>query len=417
MIKEIKLPDLGEGIDGAEISEIPISVGDVVTSDQTILILESDKASMEIPSDFSGKITDILISLGDEVSTGQTLMKIEVAADKKNKKNINEDVKEKNNKNVIQEPVVNQQPTKIDLKIDNDGVFASPGVRRLSRELGINLNTVNGTGEKGRITKDDLNNYILKQMSNASGSSIPTPIPDIDYTQWGDIENQKLTKVKRITGRRLQSAWQTIPHVTQFDEADITDLDVFRKELKERSKKSKIKITFLPFLIKAITKTLKEMPEFNSSMDSSSSNLIIKKYYNIGLAVDTPSGLIVPVIMNADQKSILDISADLMDLSVRAREKKLKPSELKGGTFTISSLGGIGGKFFTPIINPPEVSILGVSKSVWKNVYNPTSGSSDLRYIMPFSLSYDHRIIDGAAAARFTTRYKEILHDISFFKD
>ena len=425
MIKDLELPDLGEGIDGAEISEIPVSVGDEITKDQTILILESDKASMEIPSDFTGTLKEILVSTGDEVSTGQLLMKID-SSDKSSDQEKKEDETNKTadsseSKSEVQDSDPgNTAPThvpKLDLNLSSDGIFASPGVRRLARELQINLSHINGTGEKNRITKDDLNNYILKQMASSSGSSMPTPMVQEDFSQWGEIENQKLTKIKRITGKRLQAAWQTIPHVTQFDEADITDLDSYRKKLKEKLLKDGIKVTFLPFLIKALTHVLKEMPEFNSSLDSSSTNLVIKKYINIGIAVDTPTGLVVPVISNADQKSISDLSIELVDISNRARNKKLKPAELKGGTFTISSLGGIGGSFFTPIINPPEVAIIGVSQSVWKNTFNGNKKKSELKYIMPFSLSYDHRIIDGAAGARFTKRFKEILNDLSFFKD
>ena len=425
MIKDLELPDLGEGIDGAEISEIPVSVGDEITKDQTILILESDKASMEIPSDFTGTLKEILVSTGDEVSTGQLLMKID-SSDESFDQDKKEDETDKTagsseSKSEVEDSdlgnTASTQTPKLDLNLSSDGIFASPGVRRLARELQINLNHINGTGEKNRITKDDLNNYILRQMASSSGSSMPTPIVQEDFSQWGEIENQKLTKIKRITGKRLQAAWQTIPHVTQFDEADITDLDTYRKKLKEKLLKDGIKVTFLPFLIKALTHVLKEMPEFNSSLDSSSTNLVIKKYINIGIAVDTPTGLVVPVISNADQKSISDLSIELVDISNRARNKKLKPAELKGGTFTISSLGGIGGSFFTPIINPPEVAIIGVSQSVWKNTFNGNDKKSDLKYIMPFSLSYDHRIIDGAAGARFTKRFKEILDDLSFFKD
>ena len=425
MIKDLELPDLGEGIDGAEISEIPVSVGDEITKDQTILILESDKASMEIPSDFTGTLKEILVSTGDEVSTGQLLMKID-SSDESSDQNKKEDETDKTvdlseSKSEVEDSdlgnTASTQTSKLDLNLSSDGIFASPGVRRLARELQINLNHINGTGEKNRITKDDLNNYILRQMASSSGSSMPTPIVQEDFSQWGEIENQKLTKIKRITGQRLQAAWQTIPHVTQFDEADITDLDTYRKKLKEKLLKDGIKVTFLPFLIKALTHVLKEMPEFNSSLDSSSTNLVIKKYINIGIAVDTPTGLVVPVISNADQKSISDLSIELFDISNRARNKKLKPAELKGGTFTISSLGGIGGSFFAPIINPPEVAIIGVSQSVWKNTFNRNEKKSELKYIMPFSLSYDHRIIDGAAGARFTKRFKEILDDLSFFKD
>ena len=365
MIKDLELPDLGEGIDGAEISEISVSVGDEITKDQTILILESDKASMEIPSDFTGTLKEILVSTGDEVSTGQLLMKID-SSDESSDQDKKEDETDKtagssDSKSKVEDSALGNtastQAPKLDLNLSSsDGIFASPGVRRLARELQINLSHINGTGEKNRITKDDLNNYILRQMASSSGSSIPTPVVQEDFSQWGEIENQKLTKIKRITGKRLQAAWQTIPHVTQFDEADITDLDTYRKKLKEKLLKDGIKVTFLPFLIKALTHALKEMPEFNSSLDSSSTNLVIKKYINIGIAVDTPTGLVVPVISNADQKSISDLSIELVDISNRARNKKLKPAELKGGTFTISSLGGIGGSFFTPIINPPEVA-------------------------------------------------------------
>ena len=425
MINDLELPDLGEGIDGAEISEIPVSVGDEITKDQTILVLESDKASMEIPSDFTGTLKEILVSTGDEVSTGQLLMKIdssdlstdqEKKVDETDKTADSSESKSGVESSDLKNTVPVQTP-KLDLNLNSDGIFASPGVRRLARELQINLSHINGTGEKDRITKDDLNNYILRQMASSSGSSMPTSIVQEDFSQWGETENQKLTKIKRITGKRLQAAWQTIPHVTQFDEADITDLDTYRKKLKEKLLKDGLKVTFLPFLIKALTHILKEMPEFNSSLDSLSTNLVIKKYINIGIAVDTPTGLVVPVISNADQKSILDLSIELVDISNRARNKKLKPAELKGGTFTISSLGGIGGSFFTPIINPPEVAIIGVSQSVWKNTFNRNEKKSELKYIMPFSLSYDHRIIDGAAGARFTKRFKEILDDLSFFKD
>ena len=425
MIKDLELPDLGEGIDGAEISEIPVSVGDDITKDQTILILESDKASMEIPSDFTGTLKEILVSTGDEVSTGQLLMKIDLSDEstdqEKKEDETDKTVGSSESKSEVEDSDLLDTPQtqapKLDLNLNSDGIFASPGVRRLARELQINLSHINGTGEKNRITKDDLNNYILRQMASSSGSSMPTPTVQEDFSQWGEIENQKLTKIKRITGKRLQAAWQTIPHVTQFDEADITDLDTYRKKLKEELLKDGIRVTFLPFLIKALTHILKEMPEFNSSIDSSSTNLVIKKYINIGIAVDTPTGLVVPVILNADQKSISDLSIELVDISNRARNKKLKPAELKGGTFTISSLGGIGGSFFTPIINPPEVAIIGVSQSIWKNTFNRNEKKSELKYIMPFSLSYDHRIIDGAAGARFTKRFKEILGDLSFFKD
>ena len=416
MIKEIILPELGEGIDGAEVSEVSVTVGDVVAVDETIIVLESDKASMEIPADVSGTISEILVATGDELKPGHVLMKIETT--------------EKNAE--IQVTVQKAQPTEPETKPEefvlselktvfgttgsSENVFASPGVRRLARELGINLQIIKGSGQKGRITKDDLNGYIKLKMAMSSGL-IPAPKQEVDFSKWGDVEIQKLTRIKKITGERLQRAWQSIPHVTQFDEADITDIDAYRKELKIDGAKKGIKVTFLPFLMKAATIVLKERPAFNSSLDHTDQNLVFKNYYHLGIAVDTPNGLTVPVVRNVDKKSIFDLSEDLMDLSTRARDKKLKHNEMKGGTFTISSLGGIGGTGFSPIVNPPEVAIMGVSRSAWKQVFDKESGEFQARFVMPFSLSYDHRVIDGAAAAAFTSRLAAVLSDLSYFKD
>ena len=409
MIKEVILPDLGEGIDGAEVSEVSVSVGDIVESNDTILVLESDKASMEIPADVNGSITEILVSAGDELKPGHILMKIELSGDAPKEKTL---VEEKPTPPIeITEPKLHLE----DLT-SNNTVFASPGVRRLARELGINLQVIKGSGQKNRITKNDLNSYIKLQMAISSGS-IPAQKQEIDFSQWGEVEVQKLTRINRIAGQRLQQAWQTIPHVTQFDNADITDLDSYRKKLKTKAAKQDIKVTFLPFLMKATTIVLKEMPEFNSSLDHTDQNLVLKNYYHLGIAVDTPLGLTVPVVRDVDQKSIIDLSSELMDLSSRAREKKLKPNEIKGGTFTISSLGGIGGTGFSPIINPPEVAIMGVSRGVWKQVYDKATGEFKTRFIMPFSLSYDHRVIDGASAAAFTSKFASVLCDLSYFKD
>ena len=414
MIKEILLPDLGEGIDGAEVSEVSVSVGDRVASDDTILVLESDKASMEIPADVNGSVTEILVSAGDELKPGHALMKIELAGDAPKEKTL---VEEKPQKEKSTPPIEITEP-KLHLEnlTSNSTVFASPGVRRLARELGINLQVIKGSGQKNRITKNDLNNYIKLQMAISSGN-IPAEKQEIDFSQWGEVEVQKLTRINLITGQRLQQAWQTIPHVTQFDNADITDLDNYRKKLKTQAAKQDIKVTFLPFLMKAATIVLKEMPEFNSSLDHTDKNLVMKNYYHLGIAVDTPSGLTVPVVRDVDQKSIIDLSSELMDLSSRAREKKLKPGEIKGGTFTISSLGGIGGTAFSPIVNPPEVAIMGVSRSAWKQAYDKATGEFNTRLIMPFSLSYDHRVIDGAAAATFTSKFASVLCDLSYFKD
>ena len=419
MIKDILLPDLGEGIEGAEVSEVAVAPGDTVTAEDTILVLESDKASMEIPAEVNGTVKDISVAAGDEVKTGQLLIKIEISDSAKA---------------VVEEPVISEETEQtatppeeektqegtlypvIEDTSSTDNVFASPGVRRLARELGINLQTIKGSGPKRRITKGDLNGYIKLQMAMSAGS-IPAPQPVIDFSQWGDVEVQKLTKIKRITGERLQQAWQLIPHVTQFDAADITDLDARRKEMKKTGAEKGIKVTFLPFLMKALSIVLKEMPEFNSSLDHNNQNLVLKNYYHLGVAVDTPSGLTVPVVRDVDQKSVFELSDELMDLSSRARDKKLKPDELKGGTFTISSLGGIGGTGFSPIVNPPEVAIMGVSRSAWKEVYDKISREFVAKFIMPFSLSYDHRVIDGAAAAAFTSRFAEVLSDLDHFKD
>jgi len=408
MIKDILLPDLGEGIEGAEVSEVAVAPGDTVTAEDVILVLESDKASMEIPAEVNGTVTDISVAAGDEVKTGQPLMKIEISdsADA-----------------VAEEPALSEEKTQevtlpptIEETSSTDNVFASPGVRRLARELGINLQTIKGSGPKRRVTKDDLNGYIKLQMAMSAGPN-PAPQPVIDFSQWGDVEVQKLTKIKRITGERLQQAWQLIPHVTQFDAADITDLDSLRKEVKKAGAEKGIKVTFLPFLMKALSVVLKEMPEFNSSLDHNNENLVLKNYYHLGVAVDTPRGLTVPVVRDVDQKSVFELSDELMDLSSRARDKKLKPNEMKGGTFTISSLGGIGGTGFSPIVNPPEVAIMGVSRSAWKEVYDKVSREFVAKFIMPFSLSYDHRVIDGAAAAAFTSRFADILSDLDHFKD
>jgi pyruvate dehydrogenase E2 component (dihydrolipoamide acetyltransferase) len=369
---------------------------------------------MEIPADVNGSITEILVSAGDELKPGHILMKIELSGDAPKEK---VPVEEKTQKEKSPPQIERTEPKLhlADLSSSNT-VFASPGVRRLARELGINLQVIKGSGQKNRITKNDLNSYIKLQMAISSGS-IPAQKQEIDFSQWGEVEVQKLTRINRITGQRLQQAWQTIPHVTQFDNADITDLDSYRKKLKTKAAEQDIKVTFLPFLMKAATIVLKEMPEFNSSLDHTDQNLVLKNYYHLGIAVDTPFGLTVPVVRDVDQKSIIDLSSELMDLSSRARQKKLKPDEIKGGTFTISSLGGIGGTGFSPIVNPPEVAIMGVSKSDWKQVYDKATGEFQPRFIMPFSLSYDHRVIDGASAAAFTSRFASVLCDLSYFKN
>ena len=418
MLKEIKLPDLGEGIDSADVSEILVSPGDNVSADDIILVLESEKASMEIPSEDSGVVKKVFVSSGDVVKTGEILIMLEVAKSSEPKAE-KKDIKEEKTTAQISEPEEDLGSTVASEKKPKEGTldktFASPGVRRLARELEINLSSVNATGPKGRITKDDLHVFIKEKMAQG-GTPIGFKQPEIDYSKWGGVEIKPLTKIQKITGKRLQQSWQTIPHVTQFDEADISVLNNIREDKKVEGAKKNIKVTFLPFIMKAVVKSLREFPVFNSSLDHTEENLVIKDYINLGIAVDTPTGLVVPVIKNADKKSILGLSKDLMDISERARSGKLKPDEMQGGTFTISSLGGIGGTYFTPIINPPEVAIMGISKSVWRTVYNHSSKEIIPTFTMPFSLSYDHRVVDGAIGAAFTSFFSKALFDSKTFE-
>jgi pyruvate dehydrogenase E2 component (dihydrolipoamide acetyltransferase) len=413
MLKEILLPDLGEGISSADVSEILVSPGDIVSADDIILVLESDKASMEIPSEDNGIVKKVFVSQGDQVKTGEILVVMEVVSGArqplKNKK--------EEEKSAPKKPPEKKASTKIKevvKVVSSEKPFASPSVRRLSRELDINLSIIKATGPKGRTTKDDLHSFIKQKMVQGAGSSNYIQ-PQIDFSQWGEVENKPLTKIQKITGSRLQQAWQTIPHVSQFNEADISILDDKRQDYIKEGHKKNIKVTFLPFIMKAVIKTLREYPVFNSSLDHKTENLIVKSYYNLGIAVDTPTGLIVPVIKNAEKKSILILSKELMDISERARRGKLKPDEIKGGSFSISSLGGIGGTYFTPIINPPEVAILGISKSRWKLLYNHKTNEIVPTLTMPFSLSYDHRVIDGAIGAAFTSFFSNAVLDSSTF--
>ncbi len=418
MIKKIILPDLGEGIDSAEISELSVSVGDSIAKNDTVLVLESDKASMEIPSDFSGTIKEFFVSVGDKIKTGQPLLTIDVKekikASNKKTKEINIE-KEKPSTGQSESSDKQKKPVKLVSEGERKS-FASPGVRRLARELEINLSLLRGSGPKGRVTKNDLHSYIKLQMTMSSG--VLSPIKrDVDFSKWGNIETRKLTKVNKITGERLGQAWKEIPHVTQFNKVDITSVNQLRKKMKEEGLKKDIKVTFLPFFMKAAVIVLKEMPVFNSSLDKDGENLILKNYFNIGVAIDTPDGLVVPSIKEVDKKSIFNLSKELTDISDRARNKKLIPNELSGGTFTISSLGGIGGTYFSPIVNPPEVAILGISKSEWGQVYDSSKQEFSPRFMLPVSLSYDHRVIDGAAGARFVERLGKVLNNIKNFKD
>ena len=414
---------MGEGIESADVSEILVKAGDVIKKDDPILVLESDKATMEVPSEYNGTVKRVLLTAGESAGSGTPVLTIETedgaASQEIPKAAKSETAAGTPTPKELEKttpPLSVEMPSYMPLDAPNKKPLASPGVRRFSRELGADIAWIRGTGEKNRITKEDVQSYVKTQLAKAKlGAGPPVPQgPTIDFTQWGEAEESPLSRIRKITAQRMQEAWQTIPHVTQFDTANISGLETFRKALKAEAEKKEIKITPLAFLLKACAKILSEMPDFNSSLNSTGEKQIYKNYVHIGIAVDTPNGLMVPVIRDVDKKDIWAVSADIIDLSTRARDRKIKPEEMKGGCFTISSLGGISGTYFTPIINPPEVAILGVSRSEMRPVWDGEAFHP--QNILPYSLSYDHRIIDGAAAAMFTRRLREILEDESIYK-
>jgi len=424
---ELVVPDVGD-FDEIEIIEVLVAVGDTVEENQDIITLESDKAAMEIPASHAGIIKELKVSVGDKVKEGSVIALVESAADAPAPAAVEP------------EPVAAVEPTPVsaqtplpqvaEVKVESAGVeiapfapdnkagvkhaHASPSVRQFARDLGVNVTAVNGTGEKGRVTKQDVQNFV-KQKVNApvvavtDGSAIP-PVPVINFEKFGDIEVSELSRIKKISGKHLHACWLNIPHVTQFDEADITELDAFRKDNKDNAAKQGVNLTPLVFIMKAVVASLKKFPELNASLSEDKENLILKNYYNIGVAVDTPNGLMVPVIKNVDKKGFIELAGELGEISGRAREGALTAKDLQGGTFSISSLGGIGGSFFTPIVNAPEVAILGIGRHKMQPVWN---GSEFVpRLMLPLSVSYDHRVVDGALGARFTTHLNNMLSDI-----
>jgi len=410
MLKEIIIPDLGEGIDSVEVGEILVKPGDHVEHGDILVVLESDKASMEMEAENAGTIKEFRVTPGAEVHTNSILAVIELdeveeqasppeAAPEKKP----EAQTQPESKTAPQPPPATDSPeTPITAPASKRRLVpASPSVRRFARELGCDINLVSGTGPKGRILKEDIQNYIKGRLAEMPVTATARPPRvETDFSQWGEIETNRLSKIRRATAVNLQHAWQTIPHVTQMDEVDITDLETFRQASKEAAAREGGKLSILPFIMQAVAKALKEYPDFNASLDASGENLIHKKYVHLGIAVDTESGLVVPVIRDVDQKGVIELSKELVDISMRTRERKIKPAELMGATFTISSLGGISGTGFSPIVNPPQVAIMGVSRSKLKPEYNGKEFVP--RLMLPFSLSYDHRVIDGASAARFT---------------
>ncbi|MBB1342006.1 pyruvate dehydrogenase complex dihydrolipoyllysine-residue acetyltransferase [Pseudoalteromonas sp. SR44-5] len=424
--KEVNVPDIGG--DEVEVTEVMVAVGDKVTEDQSILNVEGDKAAMEVPAPFAGTVKEIKVAAGDKVSTGSLIFVFEVqgsAPAATAEKTASESAPAAKAESA---PAPQAAPAKASNEsFENNSAYAhaSPVVRRLAREFGINLANVKGSGRKNRVVKEDVQDYVknlVKQVEsgqlatasgNAGGSELGLiPWPKVDFAKFGEIEEKKLSRIQKLSGKNLHRNWVQIPHVTQFDEADITTLEEFRKEQNALSEKKKlgVKITPLVFVMKAAAKALAEFPTFNSSLSNDGESLILKKYINIGVAVDTPNGLVVPVFKDVDKKGIIELSRELMEVSVKARDGKLTSSDMQGGCFTISSLGGIGGTAFTPIVNAPEVAILGVSKSEIKPKWNGKEFEPKL--MVPLSMSYDHRVIDGALAARFTVTLASYMSDI-----
>jgi len=422
---EFKLPELGEGIESGQVIEVFVTPGDIVSVEQPLLEIETDKAAVEIPSPVNGTIVDVYVSVGDTVKISQTLVKIngstkeDKSLQKENTAALAGDGTREEKSVAEEKPVVREEPTKekqssrpnIITEHDVDatkplGVPAAPSVRRLARELGVELVSIVGTGPRGRILEKDVKAYAKAIIKSVSSVPAEPELPD--FSRWGETVTESFSTVRKLTAERLSQAW-IAPHVTQFDKADVSKLEDLRKLNRGKVKDAGGSLTVTAILVKALSLALVEFPKFNSSIHMGSRTIVYKKYINIGVAVDTERGLLVPVIRDADKKNITEISIELADISSRAREKKISADLLQGGSFTISNLGGIGGTFFTPILNPPEVSILGVSKSSVESVY--VDGEFVPRLMLPLSLSYDHRIIDGAEAARFLRWLCEMLEE------
>lgn len=430
----VQVPDIGDAGD-VDVIEILVSEGDLVAAEDGLITLETDKATMDVPSPKAGTVKSLKVSVGDKVRHGSLVLELEVVSEQaddvvapagmsaekglESETNVQEITAA--NRTDRRDPPVPDHP--LDKKGKTEGlVHASPAVRRVAREFGVELGQVKGSGPKNRILKEDVQEYVKYELSRPKASAAVSTsgtggmqviaAPKVDFSKFGDIEEVELTRIQRISGPNLHRNWVTIPHVTQFDEADITDLETFRKSENDQlvKRKADVKFTPLVFIMKAVAKALQEFPVFNASLHEDGERLILKKYVHIGIAVDTPNGLVVPVIRDVDKKGIIELSRELTDVSLRARDGKLKAADMQGGCFSISSLGGIGGTAFTPIVNAPEVAILGVSKSEFKPIW--TGKEFVPRLMLPLSLSYDHRVIDGALAARFTVYLSSVLSDM-----
>jgi pyruvate dehydrogenase E2 component (dihydrolipoamide acetyltransferase) len=415
-IEIIPVPDLG-GADQVEVIELLVKVGEEVDAEQSVLTLETDKASMEIPSGKAGRIEKILLTLGDKVSVGDAMMELRVSeSSRKSEPEPSLPATEPSEAvSVPKSPSVDKKDApKTSAQIDDikssGQVHAGPAVRKLAREFGVDLSLVKGKGVRGRVTKDDVQNYVKNALQNptVSGSGIPK-VATVDFSKFGETETVILNKIKLATAKNMTAAWLNVPQVTQFDQADITELEAFRKQINS-APNAEQKLSAVPFVMKALARAMKEFPQFNASLSSDGQSLIYKKYLNIGVAVDTPNGLLVPVIRDVDKKSITEIAQDLTDKAEKARAGKLGLADMQGGCVSVSSLGGIGGIAFTPIVNAPEVAILGLSRAEMKPMWNGSDFVPKL--MLPLSLSYDHRVIDGAEAARFSQRLAVLLGDI-----
>ncbi len=422
-IIEVKVPDIGD-FDAVEVIEVMVQAGDTIAQEQALITLESDKASMEIPSTHAGTIKEVFVNVGDNIAQGANILSLSVNenADTKQEAPLKPKAEEISKTPPVNTPELKQQPTPISpAPVKENGsesqtkghIHASPSVRRFARELGVDVTKITkASGPKNRILKEDVKQFVKQSLSkpNAqSGSGIPA-IPAVDFTKFGEIEERPLGRIKKLTAINLTRSWLNVPMVTHHDLADITEMEAFRQSLKGEAEKRGVKVTFLAFIMKALVAAMKAYPEFNASLSSDGSSLILKKYFHIGIAVDTPNGLVVPVFKNVDEKNIFDLAEEMAIVSSKAREGKLSPKEMQGGCMTISSLGGIGGTAFTPIVNAPEVAILGVTRSDMQPKWN--GEEFEPRLMLPLDLTYDHRVIDGAAAAKFMATLSGFLHDI-----
>jgi pyruvate dehydrogenase E2 component (dihydrolipoamide acetyltransferase) len=408
---EVTVPDIGDYTD-VPVIEVLVAAGDAVNAEDPLVTLESDKATMDIPAPLSGTVTTVLVAVGDRVSEGTPIAVIQPGEG-----GLQQPPSLIGQQEPAPAPAAAPEPAPIVEAApplgDQDGIagaHAGPGVRRLARELGIDLATVSASGPKGRITKEDLLSFVRQpDLPSHTGAGIP-PVPTVDFAKFGPVETQPLSRIARISGPRLHASWLNVPHVTHADEADITELDAFRRELDTAAKADGYRVTLLSFLLKASVSALQQFPTFNSSLSPDGENLVLKRYYHLGVAVDTPGGLVVPVLRDVDRKGVTELSKELGTVSAKARDGKLSPADMSGGTFTISSLGGIGGTHFTPIVNAPEVAIMGVVRSKTAPVWDGESFQP--RLMLPLSVSYDHRVIDGALAARFLRHVCHVLEDV-----